>query len=341
MSKTNRIYSFFSFNEAVRVKDMTSIPKGYLDSVTQRAKTRLDIANQPEGGYGAGQAGSEMMSNFSRSAQLSRGHEKELEDLATRVITKLYKPILDFYDIKLDIKMSTGPEMRRFIDSGFRKTDANEGPSPGKTRAVIRARGADFSMLIHETVKGIWRALSQNAGSGDRELDAAVESQFRLSDEPDEWRYGPEVAKDLKDFIFVNPKVEIYDNLPEELWRYMINPQVLPSEEFLNLMSGILDKTPTARKQIDELIDVVIERVGERDLWLKQEYEYQAQEEEYRKKKAAYDAYLAAERGEEIPRNFSTMNREQLKEIVRKAKEENDFATLKQVLDFLKNNPMT
>lgn len=339
MSKTSKISSFNSFNEAVRVKDMTSIPQGYLDSITQRAKTRLGIANQPEGGYGVGTAGMEMMSNLSRSAQLSRGHEKELEDLARKVITKLYKPILDFYDIKLDIKMSTGPEIRKFIDRGFKQTDSNEPPA-GKTRAIVRARGTDFSMLIHETVKGIWRALSQNAVSGDKELDTAVESQFRLSDEPDEWRYGPEIAKDLKDFIFENPKVEIYDNLPEEIWIEMTNPNVLPSEEFLNLMSGILGKTPEARKKINELIDSIIERVGERDLWLKQEYENRAQEEEYKRKKAAYEAYLASERGDEIPRNFSSMNKEQIREIVREAKEKNDFETLKQIADYLKNNPM-
>jgi hypothetical protein len=340
MSENKKISSFEEFNEAVRVKDMASIPPGYLDSVTQRAKTRLNIANQPEGGAGVSAAGGEMMANWARSQELSRGHEEELENLAKKIITKLYKPILDFYDIKLDIKMSSGPQMRNFIDQAFKKTDSGEGPPPGKTRPVVRARGVDFSMLIHETVKGIWRVLSQSGASGDKELDAAVESQFRLADEPDEWRYGPEIAKDLKDFIFQNPKVLIYDNLAEEIWLYMTRPEVLPSEEFLNLMTGILSQTPAARKKIDEIIEVIIKQVGERDLWLKQEYENQEKQREYLEKKAAYDAYLASEKGESVTVNYSTKSKEELREIIRKAKEENDFATLKEIATYLKNNPL-
>ena len=77
MSENKKISSFEDFNEAVRVKDMASIPPGYLDSVTQRAKTRLNIANQPEGGAGVSAAGGEMMANWARSQELSRGHEEE------------------------------------------------------------------------------------------------------------------------------------------------------------------------------------------------------------------------------------------------------------------------
>jgi hypothetical protein len=335
--KANFTKNFASFNEAIRVKDMVSIPPDYLEDVTRRAKEKLGIGKTPEGSpQGISQAVSQLMGNFSRSQQLSRGYEKELEDLAREIITDLYKPLIDYYDIKLEIKLVQGPEIRRMLDDSFRKTRQKNRPRPD-SKPVIKALGADFSMLIHEAVKGLWRVMSMSAVPDDPELAKAIEDQFGLIDEPDEWRYGPQMAEDLRKFIFENPKVIKYSNLREELWKYMVDPENLPTAEFLPLMTGIFRKTPEARKKIDELIDVVIERVEARDAWLEQD---RADKAEYERKLAAWKARQAAKSpsGSEsqITKDYASMSQEELKREYRKADEEGDFDKMMEISDYIK-----
>lgn len=335
--KANFIKNFASFNEAIGVKDMGSIPPDYLEDVTRRAKEKLDIGQTPEGSWqGISQAGSQMMRNLSRSQQLSRGYEKQLEDLALETITNLYKPLLDYYGIKLEIKLASGPEIRRMMDEGFRKTRQKNSPRPD-SKPVIKVLGADFSMLIHEAVKGIWKVMTMSAVPDDPELAKAIEDQFDLRDEPDEWRYGPQMADDLRKFIFENPKVIKYANLREELWRYMVDPENLPTEEFLSLMTGIFRKTPEARKKIDELIEIVIEKVKDRDIWLEKD---RAEQARYERKLAAWKAKQAAKfQGDpesQTTKDYASMSQEELKKEYRKADEEGDFDKMMEISDYIK-----
>ncbi|NBV28060.1 hypothetical protein EBS02_03435 [bacterium] len=334
--KNKSTLDFSSFNEAIRVKDMQSIPPDYLQDMTRRGKEKLGIAQSPEGSWeGIGQASGQMMQNFSKSQQLSRGHEQELENLAREVITDLYKPLLDYYGIKLEIKLAQGMEMKRMLDKAFQKTREKNRPRPD-SKPVVKALGADFSMLIHEAVKGIWRVMSMSAVPDDPELAKAIEDQFGLMDEPDEWRYGPTMADDLRQFIIENPKVIKYKNLREELWKYMVDPENLPTEEFLPLMTGIFRKTPEARKKIDELIEIVISQVEERDAWLEQD---RANQEEYEKQLAAWKARQAAKNpaGPEASttKDYASMSQDELKREYRKADEEGDIEKMIEISEFM------
>lgn len=276
---SRKLNNFEMFLEGLRARNMSSLPQGYLSDVTARARERMQLAGQ-----GVHDAVGPLMTELGRSQQLSRGHEEELEQLATRVITSLYKPIIDIYNIRLDIKFSSGGEIRRMIDTGYARKKGNDPSEIEKKTPVVKARGVDFSMLIHEAVKGIWRVLSMVSVPNDKELAKAIESQFNLMDEPDDWKYGPEIAADLRDFINENPKVYEYDNVREELWVFMTDTRKISDDDFLNLMKGILSKTPEARSKVDGYIEIIIRKIKDRDEHLRKMEEYRIQHAAWKKR---------------------------------------------------------
>jgi len=130
-------------------------------------------------------------------------------------------------------------------------------------KPVIHAHGVDFPMLLHETVKGIYELIA-SAGQPKDERVAQVVSLNAdvLANEMEDLRYGPYIAADLRDFINQNPNIDRYENLRESVFGKMI---VLPANEFLSLMLGILKKTPEARTIVDGLVDQCIAELEEYD----------------------------------------------------------------------------
>lgn len=350
----NKIENFDSFLEGMGIGDLTSIPgrnpgeRNYISDVTKRAKERMGIEGEREGDYGAiSRAVGPLMQELGRSSSLSRGHEKELEKLATDVITDLYKPLIDHYNIKLDIKFSDGRGIRNMIDDAFAKQKSSVDPKPSQT-PIVRARGVDFSMLIHEAVKGIWRVLSMGSVPVDKEIAKAIESQFDLRDEPEDWRYGPEIAADLRDFVNKNPKIDKFKNIREELWMYMISETTLPTEKFLDLMKGILSKTTEARAKVDSLIDDVIEKLEKRDKYLKDIEEYNRKMVEYEKEMEEYDRKMGeykkgknqvfVNRKVEEPKtiDYSKMTQRELNNVLSQALDDRDMEKVKEISKHLK-----
>ena len=84
-----------------------------------------------------------------------------------------------------------------------------------ETKPRVRARGIDFPMLIHETVKGIYELIASiqfpAEGSSEEEIKMAQTVKLNVSsfeDEAEDFRTGPEIAADFRDFINANPKAE-------------------------------------------------------------------------------------------------------------------------------------
>jgi hypothetical protein len=121
---------------------------------------------------------------------------------------------------------------------------------------VIRARGIDFVMLIHETVKGIYELITSRGIPEDTELASNVFLNTEtFEDEAEDFKYGPQIAADLRDFINANRKTDSYPNVREFVFGKMME---MDAESFLKLMKGVLMKTPESRSQIDRFIDEVI-----------------------------------------------------------------------------------
>ena len=74
---------------------------------------------------------------------------------------------------------------------------------------VLRVVGLDFVMLIHESVKAVYQYLSTPGIADDPEIAQIVKQQTSsFADEAEEFKYGPEIAAELRDFINVNSDVK-------------------------------------------------------------------------------------------------------------------------------------
>ena len=161
--------------------------------------------------------------------------EEESQDLAQNVLDELQNS-------------EEGSDLNDMSD------ELKELMSSGKP--IIRARGVDFVMLIHEAVKGIYELIASRGIPADTTLASNVFLNTEtFEDEAEDFRYGPPIAAALRDFINANRKTNQYPNVREFVFGKMIE---MPAERFLALMKEILMKTPEARNQVDRLIDEVV-----------------------------------------------------------------------------------
>jgi hypothetical protein len=138
---------------------------------------------------------------------------------------------------------------------------------------TVRARAIDFPMLIHETVKGIFELIASisqpSIGDDPKEIEMAKTVKLNVSsfeDEAEDFRTGPEIASDFRDFINKNKKSNEYPNIRAHIFGLMMDPKYMSSAEFLKLFRGILNETPYARKKIDDMIDEIIDIIEKGDL---------------------------------------------------------------------------
>jgi transcriptional regulator with XRE-family HTH domain len=129
-------------------------------------------------------------------------------------------------------------------------------------KTFIIAIGIDFPMLIHEAVKGVYQVLSftslPSEDDSEEDIMAARQGLINVSsylDEAEDFRTGPQIAADLRDFIGRNSKVEDYPNMREWIFSMMLDRKRISEKEFLSLFRGILNETREAREKIDSMID--------------------------------------------------------------------------------------
>ena len=118
--------------------------------------------------------------------------------------------------------------------------------SDSDNNIIIRSRGRDFSMLIHETVKGIYSLAYSNAFKDNELVKKLSIATGGVADETQDFKYGPIIAGDLRDFtndIIDNHRENIdaskYAEIRISTYRFLCK---LESEEFLKVIKGILYK---------------------------------------------------------------------------------------------------
>lgn len=191
-----------------------------------------------------------------------------------------------------EYKEFTGEEEYDEEEYQEEESTSHEGDIP-----VLKARGIDFSMLLHEAVKGLFEILSLMGlpvvKNDDNETDEEatkkllnmIYSNTGIGDEPQDFKYGPEIAADLRDFVNQNDKIDLYPNVREELWKTMIDKDTMSTDDFIALMRGILSKTPEARTKVDRLINKVIEMIKNEKEGLDQ---YNREMDDYERKMKEY-----------------------------------------------------
>jgi len=128
---------------------------------------------------------------------------------------------------------------------------------------VIRARGVDFPMLIHEAVKGVYELIAAVGIPTDEKLAELVKMNTSGKfDELEDFMYGPEIAGELRDFINTCKDNDHHQNMREFVFGDMMK---MEPELFLKLFKGILSKTPEAKAEVEKIIQSVIKRLKDYD----------------------------------------------------------------------------
>jgi len=208
----------------------------------------------------------------------------------------------------------------------------------------IRARGVDFPMLIHETVKGIYELIASiqfpAEDASKEEIEMAQTVKLNISsfeDEAEDFRTGPEIAADFRDFINVNPKAE-HPNMRAFIFGKMMDSNYISDVEFLQLFRGILNKTPDARRKIDEMIDEVNKELNNYELGQvidveEPTYNFDNEEEE--------DTMIPGKSETEAPQqqasvDYSELTQRELTELIDDALDAGDFKRVEMLAQYMK-----
>lgn len=211
---------------------------------------------------------------------------------------------------------------------------------------VIRARGVDFPMLLHEAVKGLFELLSVPGIPEDERTAKLTLQNTGAEDEPEDFRYGPEIASDLRDFINENKDIDKYPNIREEVYRMMVDKETMPTTQFLELMRGILSKTEKARRDVDRLIAKVIKDKEEMAQYYKdmEEYEKQMKEWEEQQKRGTHQP-SQTQQTQQTPskpsgKNLSNMSTTELQDAMEDAISEEDYGLAAKIRDEMSRRNM-
>lgn len=223
----------------------------------------------------------------------------------------------------------------------------------GDTTPRIRARGVDFPMLIHETVKGIYELIASvqfpTEDASAEEIKMAQTVKLNVSsfeDEAEDFRTGPEIAADFRDFINANPKAE-HPNMRAFIFGKMMDSNYISDEEFLKLFRGILNKTTEARKKVDQMISEINAELNKYELGqvidveeptydFNKEDEYQDEDDE------DSDTMIPGRAEPEMPTkqsktvDYSQMSQREIQELVDDALDAGDYEKVKILSQYLK-----
>jgi hypothetical protein len=208
----------------------------------------------------------------------------------------------------------------------------------------IRARGIDFPMLIHETVKGIYQLIASiqfpAEDASKEEIEMAQTVKLNISsfeDEAEDFRTGPEIAADFRDFINQNPEAT-HPNMRAFIFGKMMDSNYISDADFLKLFRGILNKTPDARRKIDEMIDEVNKELNQYELGQvidveEPTYNFDNEEEE--------DTMIPGKSEPEAPQqqasvDYSELSQRELTELIDDALDKKDFKRVEMLAQYMK-----
>jgi len=158
--------------------------------------------------------------------------------------------------MNLEEMMEQAPQMANAMETEWDEEGEGEGDTP-----TIKARVLDLPMVIHEVVKGIYELIAAGAIDPDpvraQKVLAATDT---LTDEQEDIRFGPYIARDLRDYV--NDVAEnisgAFDipNLREFIFGKLIE---LPAKEFVEAVTDILMKEDKAKTLITKYIKEIQE----------------------------------------------------------------------------------
>jgi hypothetical protein len=207
------------------------------------------------------------------------------------------------------------------------------------TTPVIKARGIDFPMLLHETVKGIYELIASvsqpSQDASPEEIEKAETVKFNVSsfeDEAEDFRTGPEIAADFRDFINQNPDSSYSPNMRAFIFGKMMDESYMTPDAFLNLFRGILNKTPEARAKVDSMISEIVEELKRYELGEVLGHEEKTEDD------IDYDSLGISKpkESEEEDIDYSKLSQKEISNLIDSALDKGDFKEVEKLTQFLK-----
>ena len=207
---------------------------------------------------------------------------------------------------------------------------------------VVKAVGVDFPMLLHETVKGIYELLSTPGLPEEESVAQTVLMNTGLSDEPEDWKYGPRIAKDLINFLNQNERIDEIPNLREEFFRTLLDRETMETKDFLELVKGILTNSPEARAKVDSMIDDLINDLDYDNQMKRYEEEMNEYERKMKEWEESQKSSTPTEKPSEIEvlqnkqKDYSEMSQTQIQSLIDDAIDDGDFEKVQMLSKYLK-----
>ena len=188
---------------------------------------------------------------------------------------------------------------------------------------IIKARGVDFPMLLHETVKGIYELIAAAGIPEDkRTAELVMLNTSSGEDEAEEFRFGPEIAADIRDFINEIDGIDKYPNMREYFYGKLA---ILPADEFLLTVKNILLNSELGRKKSKEIIDEIIKELDEWEL---------GEAIPGERDEPSYEVPETEEEEEDI--DYSKLSQKEIQGLIDDALDSGDFGRVKELSDYLK-----
>jgi hypothetical protein len=118
-----------------------------------------------------------------------------------------------------DKKSKEAEQLLKDLESGVDLTET-ESDILSNLKVTVKARGVDMGILIHESLKGIYKLVTQMSLEHLPEEIAkqVLQNTDVVSGEPQEFKYGPSMQKQFEKVINTHPKVKsITDNLARNI----------------------------------------------------------------------------------------------------------------------------
>lgn len=167
-------------------------------------------------------------------------------------------------------------------------SDGEEFENKKRKVPVIEVEATDFTMCLHESVKGIYELISAKSISEDK-LEAKIvkHNTDHYLNEIEDIKFGPHIAAKIRDIINSNPNAENVKNMRERVYGALCD--IKDDNEFLVLINGILSNDSDSLNTFNELINQVY---MDYETYMAEMEEYQQQMEDYQRQLEEYNRHI-------------------------------------------------
>jgi hypothetical protein len=145
----------------------------------------------------------------------------------------------------------------------------------------------------------------------------------------------------LISFLNENERIDEIPNLREEFFRTLLDRETMQTKDFLELVKGILTRTPEARAKVDSMIDDLIDDLDYDNQMKKYEDEMKEYERKMKEWEESQKSSTEVEKPSEIEilqnkgKDYSEMSQSEIQSLIDDAIDDGDFEKVKMLSQYL------